>query len=627
MPNIRSLPEEVMQMIIKQIDSETLVGCAYVCKSWYLPSIVSLLSFVDLVTPSQVESFIAFIDKNPIPLYTNAVDTVCIDPYKDIFIDRELYYLDDTHISKLFLRFPNLTRIFIGETVSIKNIRSDTCKTIKEHCPKINVFSLSFNDESISEESYRFRSLLTDVFASGFIYGPPRRLSMDIVKFLCSFPRLVSNEDFYGDELVSFLQVLRVVEKLPYLHKVVMGEVQDDDNFAVKFLRRRNKNTQRLIVGRLARIDELEVRGLSSIISANSVDFISRFMVGVRTFLFEADDNPNWSSEVREHYYGDVLMGILRRCKSYYLKLQFTKLKDLSECFAATVNKIFVKNKQHKRKHTIYFSVRDDDGHYFKVNFKDHFIEMSIKVNDQVPFSEIASTLFADCQIFYVDEFHIDFSSVKNSYATDLSSYNTIMKSMPLLEKLDIDRLNNKFTEGTDISYEDDDMMLPNLKEIKINTSSSDVNLQPLFNKYSIVSPSLKRLDIHNWGGLWDPDIGEFQIKLPNCSLLHLFFDASPIVKKTLECLGKQGLSTERFFFVLEVETLNRYVRKHRVVSFNNGALSLNTSIDNGLIGHTLGKDFFRLKIIVHSLQRLEFFYYAGPPLTTSTVKFNIPYM
>lgn len=605
MTTVQNLPEEVLRMIFKQIDRETLANCTYVSKSWHLPAIAVFLSFVKLRNLSQIKGFITFIDKHSTSLYTNAISRISIG----LFGNEEILYLDSTYVSTLFLRFPNLIEVVLSVSVSVSKMNDDICRSIIDGCPKLNSFIVAFNHTTFPEELYKVRLLLTAVDGNG-LDNPSELPRVDLVTYLCSFPRLQSNDCFYGKYIDSLWKVVCMVEKLPYLTKVTMGAAEDKHNLADKHLTAKPKEMRDLIVSRLARVNQLKVYGQTKPIFPSSVNFIAKYMTGIeRIYLDEVNDDVYWDSEERKHYYDNVLMDVFQRCPFINARIEFDHLRNLSECFETIVKKLFTKSDQYKRKNILCLTITEHGSNYIEIFANDKYMEISIEIGGLLCFHDIVCSLFDNDEVSNAQELVIRFPQhLYNPYCTDFRSYNIIIRSVQFIEKLSLD-LSDMTVVSKFRTDEVEPRTLPNLKEIAISGPLHPM-FQRVFSKFGDATPSLRKLAFRHWSGYLEPEIGEFQIRLPKYSLSHLSVNALPILQKTLEKkLDEQGPPTNEYFFALRVETLNTNSLKHFKVSYNRDGLSIASINCGDLEGYILGEDFLRMDIIVHSVEKLSITY------------------
>jgi hypothetical protein len=619
MSAIQGLPEEILRLIVNELDRESLLTCAYVMRAWYSSLMVALLPHVILVDDSCIKSFIAFIDNNSSPTYTNAVIEVVLD-----LCQKEVFHIDSYYVSKLFLRFRNLQHIWLGSTVCIKGMNEEHCKSILTHCPGLECFTVSFGPRTGPEEMYRVRSLLTSVEEPDKY--TPRLPRMDLIKYLCSFPRLQSNLNFYSTHLGSLQQVVCIMEKLEHLTEISLKQLDHDDNFVERYIASKPKETQYLLFKRLAKVQELDL-GSSDTICPYSVNFIAKYMTGIQRVTLESNDDSYWSMDERKHYYSSELMDILQRCRFFDAKFKFMTLRFLSECFGVLVKKLFVENDRSKRINRFSLTISGNGGNHLSTCQGFNFTELSVHVQRySFSLSDIATYLFVNRDAFDTVSIRMEYSQFIYCFDTDLRSHNTIMESLPFVENLRLEIPNTVTEVKAPVkggSREVHNEVFPNLKDLTIRAAAG-AKFGYFLHKHAVVSPSLRNLTLENWAGLWEADIGEFRIKLPKYSLENLYVDAGLMVRTAVSHLEKQDRLTKESFFVLQVETLSTDLRKRFKILFNDGSLSSTTINDGDLKGHTIGKDYFRMNITILNLQNLVLSYIDKTTLTKSKTTLNI---
>lgn len=507
MSTIHCLSEELLRLVFKELDKRALVNCTHVCKAWYSPAMSILLQEVDFRTQSEVDSFIAFIDNNSAPWYTNAV--------KEIYLRRpvyykELFYLDSTYSSKLFSRFPNLETIYIGQSVSLKNLNDDICKTIAKHCPKLTRFVI---DPSIETQCDipNVRLLVTHVL----YYNTTRQTTSDIVAFFKSFPRLVSNDGFSPRCLDSFEQVMCILEELSYFTDVCMGSVEErEEGFAEKYLATKPKEDQGLIMDRLAKVESLEVDWKGGF-CVNSAKFILKYMTALKSIVF--------SDILCNNRAVDELVKIIDSSADVKVKFSPMNFEELSNCFGKIATQLLAKNcsQYKKRKRTLTIESSEEDYDYLSIKGDDNDIKLKVGVIDVVSLNEISSSLFS--QVFDVDEFNLDGLYDRLDGNIDLYWHDAFIKSVPSSETLTLPVDNGEGEElTTEISLENENLILPSVKYVKLLISFTDQDIRPFLKRYAIMFPSIRSLTFDNWCGVYDDEKGEHYINLYEYSLKNL---------------------------------------------------------------------------------------------------------
>lgn len=80
---IQNIPEELLLDIFSNLSRQDLLKCQYICRVWYIPAHITLLTNVELRNITKTIRFITAINQNSSPRFLAAVKEMDIRPTKD----------------------------------------------------------------------------------------------------------------------------------------------------------------------------------------------------------------------------------------------------------------------------------------------------------------------------------------------------------------------------------------------------------------------------------------------------------------------------------------------------------------------------------------------------------------
>lgn len=606
MRTIKDLPEEVLQYIFEKLEQYDLKACQKVCRSWYHASHPKLLEEITIRNKITTEAFIRSIDCNPDPLYLNSV--------KKLYLDGDYatgYHFDKEIIRKLIVRFSNLRHITVRNFTSLfEEFDQELCSEILQGCPKIESFIvIDFGHKNL-DLLWKLRHLITE-FNVEWITSPISRFG-NMVNFVTSFCRLRGIEGFC-DQINSFQVYLEIFEHLDSLTSISLKEtVALGQNSAERYLAEKPGNVQALVVERLSKVKQLKWLPFP-FLSLGSLEFTGTYFTGLKNLTVNCKFDNNLTASQKDIFWRNIVKLFAIPTTYAYIHLKAIELEYLGKHLVQIIHKAFHQaspafTKTTKRTLELNMeNVEDDMGNLTLMNLHGSKPTITLDIiNENSLGYYILVELFKNGPLEGVDAVILnikrDYSSqdIRESYTTSVF-FEQILAAVPSAKEVTFDIPDWYLDHDTSqtIEYQPDVLTLRPARNAKF---------QNLLDQYAIVLPNLKRLNLYYFSGLWEQYLGEYRVSLGKYSLEFLSLDVSPIQMKTWET-NNWSESWEDNFFVVELEILSSSKRYLYKVSFD--LQRIITLKYEDLHGYSLGEDYFRVHVMVRSLQTLEIWIYT----------------
>lgn len=601
MTTIKNFPDEVLRVLFEKLNHFDLLQCQKVFSSWYYPAHSALLQKVELEDMAMIRQFIKSINHNPNTYYLNSVQELIFGSSKDISFTE----IDSYIVIKLISRFPNLKSITIHNNENCDPLLplndNSQADILAKRCPKLEKLELQMTDvfrNYYFDLMYKLRRSLTWIDLSHL-----SRLD-NIENYLADFPQLQAIWCKRGD-LNSFEKCLLLIEKLPALKDISIGEGGDEEGFVERYLSSRTKDEQDVLKERLSKIANV-VTATDGDFCVNGAKFIIQYLTGLKSLALYSYYNPSWNDDKAK-----VLISLVEyacNLEETFVNIDAMNPEGLSICLEPLIL-LMQSHKTDKLKRTnLELSLYDGDDDpaeegtvgieiYMNQDCSALKLELRIAISSRVDPYRILDLFDSVSQLDHINSFTFGFVLLEDGYNHDIykPGYNevvtAIIRRIPALNQvvLDIPTL-------IDRSLDVRDTLVTSLTLRANDDITEEEFLKPIrfFRK-------LKQLQMFYFPGVWQEHLSEFQINLDFCSLEKLTVDLT-------HARYRMEHSSRGAFIVVVVDVFDKSER--RLYKVPTDLLNTVAITDANLEGLTRGKDYIVVHVNINTLECLDVFIY-----------------